>query len=235
MAVNPLPFLFRDEHTYGNVALHASLLGLFAGIGGASAVAFAVQGSLAWTCYSLYITALALFHILEYMFIAVYSPHSLSFSSFVFDNEGYREAILASFVEFIIEDRFLGSLRPNLFCLVVGAAMIIIGETVRLAAIREAGQSFTHLVAYEKREEHRLVVSGIYSYVRHPSYFGYYVWCIGTQVLIFNPVCFVLYNIVLFRFFYNRVRREEQLLESFFGQKYVKYKSTVWSGVIGIR
>lgn len=43
------------------------------------------------------------------------------------------------------------------------------------------------------------------SYFRHPSYFGFFIWSIGTQVLLINPVCTVGYTVVTWRFFRDRI------------------------------
>jgi protein-S-isoprenylcysteine O-methyltransferase len=35
------------------------------------------------------------------------------------------------------------------------------------------GSNFSHTIMEEKDEEHKLVTNGIYSILRHPSYFGW--------------------------------------------------------------
>jgi len=32
-----------------------------------------------------------------------------------------------------------------------------------------------------------------YRYVRHPGYLGWLIWAVGTQVLLTNPVCTLLF------------------------------------------
>jgi protein-S-isoprenylcysteine O-methyltransferase Ste14 len=41
---------------------------------------------------------------------------------------------------------------------------------------------------------------------RHPSYAGFYYWALGTQLILQNPLTFVLFTILLWRFFYYRTR-----------------------------
>jgi hypothetical protein len=53
---------------------------------------------------------------------------------------------------------------------------------------------------------HVLVKSGLYGYLRHPSYFGFFWWGLGTQLVLGNAVCFVGYALVLWRFFSSRIR-----------------------------
>lgn len=44
------------------------------------------------------------------------------------------------------------------------------------------------------------------SYLRHPSYFGWFWWVVGTQVLLWNPLCLVGYAYVSWKFFDQRIR-----------------------------
>jgi protein-S-isoprenylcysteine O-methyltransferase Ste14 len=48
----------------------------------------------------------------------------------------------------------------------------------------------------------------IHSYMRHPSYFGFFYWALGTQLLLCNPVSAVAFSIFLWRFFNHRIRGE---------------------------
>ncbi|CAN0453530.1 unnamed protein product, partial [Hapterophycus canaliculatus] len=34
----------------------------------------------------------------------------------------------------------------------------------------------------QREESHQLVTSGVYRFLRHPSYFGWFWWSLGTQV-----------------------------------------------------
>ena len=72
---------------------------------------------------------------------------------------------------------------------------------------------------------------GVYSHFRHPAYTGWFYWCIGTQILLANPICLVAYTIVTFRFFLERIPHEERLLEHFFGDEYRMYRERSWLGI----
>uniref|UniRef100_A0A1I7X2N9 Protein-S-isoprenylcysteine O-methyltransferase n=1 Tax=Heterorhabditis bacteriophora TaxID=37862 RepID=A0A1I7X2N9_HETBA len=54
----------------------------------------------------------------------------------------------------------------------IGFILCIFGEILRKTAMVHAGNGFTHKLALSKRPDHRLVTSGIYSYMRHPGYAG---------------------------------------------------------------
>lgn len=60
--------------------------------------------------------------------------------------------------------------------------------------------------------------------MRHPSYFGFYWWALGIQIMLLNPISFLAFALVLHKFFYGRIRYEEITLRRFFGNEYVAYK-----------
>ncbi len=74
-----------------------------------------------------------------------------------------------------------------------GLALVIVGETIRKAAILTAGHNFTHLVQLTRRSQHTLVTHGVYRHIRHPAYLGWLLWCVGTQLLLRNPVCTIFF------------------------------------------
>ena len=62
----------------------------------------------------------------------------------------------------------------------IGVCMIVVGQAFRTLAEFTAAKSFNHLVQDEKDEKHVLVTNGVYRLVRHPSYFGWMLWAVGT-------------------------------------------------------
>ncbi|KAF8884277.1 hypothetical protein CPB84DRAFT_1789260 [Gymnopilus junonius] len=52
----------------------------------------------------------------------------------------------------------------------IGCALIVIGSLVRLSTYRHLGRYFRFQASIQK--DHKLIVSGLYSVVRHPSYTG---------------------------------------------------------------
>ncbi|XP_065322219.1 protein-S-isoprenylcysteine O-methyltransferase-like [Gordionus sp. m RMFG-2023] len=117
------------------------------------------------------------------------------------------------------------------FFLITGSIICIIGDLIRKTAMFTAGKSFNHLIQYSPSNSHVLVTKGIYRICRHPSYLGWFLWCLGTQILLCNPVCFVGYLITSWRFFNQRIMEEEYHLIKFFGSSYIEYKYQVASGL----
>lgn len=111
--------------------------------------------------------------------------------------------------------------------LVMGLVMVLGGQVVRSKAMLAAGENFNHVVQTSRASGHVLVTTGVYRVWRHPSYFGFFYWGLGTQLVMGNAVCFVGYGLVLWKFFSSRVKVEEKKLVEFFGDEYVEYRKRV--------
>ncbi len=68
-----------------------------------------------------------------------------------------------------------------------------------------------------------LVTNGVYSICRHPSYFGWFLWCLGSQLVMTNTVSFIGFYFASVKFFKDRVPEEEYYLTEFFGEDYLDY------------
>ena len=80
------------------------------------------------------------------------------------------------------------------------------------------------MVAAERVKGHQLVQHGLYSILRHPSYDGWFLWSVSTQLLLCNVVCLPLYAYASYRFFAGRIPYEEAALQRIFGDEYKRYK-----------
>lgn len=102
----------------------------------------------------------------------------------------------------------------------VGVALFAAGGTLRLRAVFVLGDRFSGLVAIQPG--HRLVTTGIYGVVRHPSYLGLIVSTLGW-VLAFRSLAGVLLVLALMVPLMARIRAEEALLKDEFGREYEAY------------
>ena len=100
-------------------------------------------------------------------------------------------------------------------------ALILAGMAIRWAAILTLGRMFTVDVAIHPG--HRLVETGLYRFVRHPSYTGLIVAFLGVGVefgnllslaAVLGPTTFAIWN---------RIRTEEGALLRAFGPAYAAY------------
>eukprot|EP00002_Diphylleia_rotans_P039195 TRINITY_DN9033_c0_g1_i1.p1 TRINITY_DN9033_c0_g1~~TRINITY_DN9033_c0_g1_i1.p1 ORF type:complete len:277 (-),score=64.74 TRINITY_DN9033_c0_g1_i1:60-890(-) len=178
--------------------------------------------------FGLFLVSFGLFHIFEYVFVAVYHPEKLSTDSFLL-NHGlhYTLAFTVSLIEFFVELYFFPSLKTFGMINTIGAIITYGGHAIRLIAFVHGQRNFTHLVAESKVEGHTLVTSGIYSFMRHPGYFGFFWWSVGTQILLGNPLCVVAFFGASWLFFYDRIPAEEEYLVEFFGKDYIEYRKRV--------
>jgi protein-S-isoprenylcysteine O-methyltransferase len=184
-----------------------------------------------------FIAVLSLFHYLEFWTTAAYNTREAKISSFLLSSNGvaYQGAHTFALVELLVEHYFWPTtpwLPPfvSLPLLFTGLVLIVSGQIIRSMAMRAAGTNFNHIVQSTKRSTHTLVTTGIYRYLRHPSYFGFFWWALGTQLVLGNFLAFLVYWAVLYKFFRARIDGEEEYLVGFFGEDYVRFRERtgVW-------
>ena len=176
----------------------------------------------------IYYISLVIYHYTEYLSVLFYHFDNCSWHSFLIDqSKQWIYTTGFSFLEYYIENFFFHKFKSSIIFTIIGLICLIIGQYFRIAALFTGKVSFTHLISYKKKKEHILITHGIYSISRHPSYFGFFLWSVSTQILCMNPICIITYIIVLFKFFKNRILVEEPYLITFFGQDYIDYKRKV--------
>ncbi|CAI5437480.1 unnamed protein product [Caenorhabditis angaria] len=178
-----------------------------------------------------YFFLLSIFHFTEYIFTALSNRRSLQADSFLLNHSvSYWIAAIASWIEFGVEVFLIPEMKLQSISL-LGVGLCIFGDIFRKTAMLTAGSGFTHRLAQTKRYDHKLMTEGIYSYVRHPAYCGWFIWAVSTQIVMCNPICCIAYGYVTWHFFSQRIYDEERDLFAFFGEAYLEYKQNVPSGV----
>ena len=174
--------------------------------------------------FGFYLVVLSFFHLSEYLITLISNYKQLNLKSFLINHSlEYNVAALTSWIEFFIEVYFFPQIKNYPLMWTIGIVLIITGEIVRKLAMHTAGTNFNHLVQSKKSTDHVLVKNGIYSVFRHPSYFGWFYWSIGTQILLANPLCIIAYTYTSWVFFNSRILSEEFYLIRFFGSEYIEY------------
>ncbi|GMM38250.1 protein-S-isoprenylcysteine carboxyl O-methyltransferase [Saccharomycopsis crataegensis] len=205
------------------IAIQAAFLGVIFG------VSLTLLFQVTFYPFPLYLLALSVFHFMEFWITAKYNPAKVSADSFLINHSGsYLMAHSAAITECLIELYLVPGWKTNhpYICL-MGGVLMVGGQTLRSLAMKTAGESFSHIiVTTHDSHHHKLITDGVYQISRHPSYTGYFWWCIGSQLVLGNPVCFVGFSVVLWRFFSDRIAYEEDYLIRFFGDKYLQYKKT---------
>ncbi|CRG90504.1 protein-S-isoprenylcysteine O-methyltransferase [Talaromyces islandicus] len=222
------------------ISVRAFFLGVALGVSSIISIFLAWQQIPLWRV-PFFISSLCVFHFLEFWVTAQYNTRNADVSAYLLGSNGaaYNIAHGSAVVECLISHWLAphgyffdpDSSRIPAIIVFTGAVLMLTGQTVRTLAMATAAGNFNHIVQTERDVHHRLVTSGIYSLLRHPSYFGFFWWGLGTQLVLQNVVCFVGFTVVLWRFFQSRIEREEKHLVTFFQNHYVEYRKKTPVGI----
>lgn len=108
---------------------------------------------------------------------------------------------------------------------VLGLTIYIVGMSFMLWARRTLGKNWglsTSLQA-KLRDDHELVRSGPYAFVRHPMYFGAWAFMFGL-LLLYPKWVMLIFTVSMLASLSMRARREEIALAERFGDVWAKYK-----------
>jgi protein-S-isoprenylcysteine O-methyltransferase len=106
------------------------------------------------------------------------------------------------------------------------------GMALRWTAILSLGKMFTVDVAIQ--QGHRLMRSGIYKYVRHPSYAGLLLEFFGLSLYFGTWIVVVIIMVPVTAALVYRIRCEEAVLTAEFGDDYRAYQTTTKALVPGV-
>lgn len=103
-----------------------------------------------------------------------------------------------------------------------GVVIYTIGGVVRLWPVFVLGNRFSGLVAIQPG--HRLVTTGLYRHIRHPSYLGMLI-CVLGWALTFRSIAGVALAVAMIVPVVARMNAEEALLVDTFGEEYRAYRA----------
>ena len=113
----------------------------------------------------------------------------------------------------------------------IGVAVFVVGGILRLWPVFVLGRRFSGLVAIQPG--HKLVTTGIYSIIRHPSYLGLLINPLGWAIAFRSTIGIILTALLLIPTI-GRIRSEEALLLSQFGSEYEAYRARTSRLIPGI-
>lgn len=112
------------------------------------------------------------------------------------------------------------TLMPSWF-FYLGIVIIMLGIIVRQWSIAVLGRFFSPTIGVQ--EGQKVVETGPYRLVRHPSYTGVLLILVGVG-LAFQSLAAILVMLLMFSVAYgHRINEEEEVLVSELGEEYVKY------------
>lgn len=175
---------------------------------------------------------------MEFFTTAAFNPASATYDSYLINHsKAYTIAAVVSWLEFWIKNlvlpaRWNWSFPPYHVSIGLGLLLTMFGQFARSLAMWTARSNFNHIVQDQKHKGHVLVTSGIYTFLRHPSYVGFFYWSIGTQILLGNSFCIIAYALASWNFFKNRIPVEEEYLATrIFPNEYPEYIKRTYIGI----
>lgn len=175
----------------------------------------------------MYLVFMGMFHFLEFLSLSLVNPQKTDHQSFLLDNgkKYYLLIIGIGIFEWFLFDWDI----LNRYGMWWGIPISIIGQVFRTYSMIECSTSFTHEIEF--LESMKIIKTGPYSIVRHPSYSAYLIMVIGNQMVLGNwiTIMIVMPSLIFF-FFRKRIKYEEGLLMK--NKEYIEYKKKIkWSGV----
>ncbi len=108
----------------------------------------------------------------------------------------------------------------------LGGLLVWCGVALRLWAVLTLGRFFRISVLIQ--DGHRVVQTGPYRYVRHPSYSGFLLACIGYGLSTANLASLTAMLVLNLLGFYYRIEAEERALQEGLGDEYRQYMQRTW-------
>lgn len=120
---------------------------------------------------------------------------------------------------------FIGTSHSPAAVRVIGAVMSVIGTIIFIAAVLTMRDSWRAGVS--KNDKTELVTNGIYQISRNPAFLGFDFLYIGTLLMFFNWILFLLTVFAVIMYHLQIINVEEDFLLATFENEYLQYKKKV--------
>lgn len=105
----------------------------------------------------------------------------------------------------------------------IAVCLFLSGLSLRIYAVASLGRFFTTRVAI--CHEHRLIQTGPYRFIRHPSYTGLIIAFSAAGIAMGDVIAFIVLLFPIICVLSKRIDYEESYLSDHFGQQYKDYCS----------
>jgi len=124
----------------------------------------------------------------------------------------------------VLADQGVGPViaHHNVALFVVGITLAYLGVALRLWAVRTLGRLFQLELVVQS--EHHVVTAGPYRIIRHPSYAGPVLGCLGVGLALDHWVSLALCVLLPTAAFVRRILVEEEMLVEGLGPEYERYR-----------
>ena len=116
--------------------------------------------------------------------------------------------------------------------LALGSALLVLGLWVFERSHADLGTNWS--ITLELRENHSLVVNGIYRHIRHPMYLSLWLYSIGQALVLPNWIAGPTYLVSFGLLYALRVGAEERMMRERFGKEYETYMARTQRLVPGL-
>jgi protein-S-isoprenylcysteine O-methyltransferase Ste14 len=103
----------------------------------------------------------------------------------------------------------------------IGMGLVVIGLMIRIHSMQTLKQYFTFSVA--KVENHKIIETGLYKFIRHPGYLGQLIIFIGISTSISNWLSILVMMIPITLGYLYRIKVEERFMLEQLGEDYLNY------------
>lgn len=167
-----------------------------------------------------------------YWFISAWSVKRIQETSGWLGGNWYPILYLIG-VLFMVNFRFLGRfgiprdklaislLSPTIVLNLIIVILLSAGLVVAIVARRTLAKNWSGAVAL--KEDHELITTGLYQYVRHPIYTGMLLMILGTALSLATLGAAIGFLIIVVGVLL-KLKQEEALLTQHFAQDYLSYK-----------
>ena len=104
----------------------------------------------------------------------------------------------------------------------IGMTLFVIGLIIRIHSVLTLKQYFTYSVA--KVENHKIIETGLYKFIRHPGYLGQLLIFIGISTSISNWLSILAMIVPITLGYLYRIKVEERFMLEQLGEGYLYYQ-----------
>ena len=105
---------------------------------------------------------------------------------------------------------------------VIGMALFVIGLMIRIHSLLTLKQYFTYSVA--KVENHKIIETGLYRFIRHPGYLGQLIIFLGISTSISNWASILAMMVPVTLGYLYRINVEERFMLAQLGKDFLDYQ-----------
>jgi protein-S-isoprenylcysteine O-methyltransferase Ste14 len=137
--------------------------------------------------------------------------------------------VLATLLPILLRSSAIGTLGDAAWA---GVALSAAGLVMRAWGMRTLGAAYSRTL--RTTSDQRLVTAGPYRFVRHPGYLGSIAVWVGASLAFHNWLAALIVAVIMAVAYGWRIRAEEQMLASRFGEEYAAYAARTARLIPGI-